>query len=307
MVNISQVIHQLILLFLLMLTGYLCRKKGLIQEDFCSALAGIVINLTLPANIISAGTSAKMTMGLWTVLYYVLTPCVMYAIALAAGGLFAKIFRVPARSVGLYRFMMAFSNTGFIGYPVMGAVLGTESFVLVSIFNLPFNLLVYSFGIFIISGKAGRFQLENLMTPCLAASLFSIAVKILQVRLPSLVTDFCNLLGGITVPSAMLIVGSILSTVVLKDLFSEWRLYALIFCKQLLLPLVFWVLFCSILTDRMLLYILVLTAALPCAANTSLLCAQYGEDEQLASMGVFLSTALSFLTIPIVVYMLQSI
>lgn len=85
----------------------------------------------------------------------------------------------------------------------MGAVLGTESFVFVSIFHLPFNIFVYSLGIYIISERMNSFRVRNLLTPCLAASVSSIMLGLFRVELPTIITDFCGMLGAATTHCAM--------------------------------------------------------------------------------------------------------
>lgn len=145
----------------------------------------------------------------------------MYGKALILARVFTVTLRVPKESAGLYHFMFAFSNTGFIGYPVMGAVLGTNSFVWVAIFNFPFSILVYSFGIFIISGSMGRFCLRDLLTPCFLTSVLSIVLGVFRLSLPGFLMDFCGLLGAMTTPCAMMIVGSVLASVALRDVFPS--------------------------------------------------------------------------------------
>lgn len=302
--DMTNVLHQMIILFFLMAVGFLCRKTGIIGENTCPVFANFVVNISLPASIISASASSDIPFGGATVLIYASTSCAIYVVALGIGRLFTKLFHVASEDAGLFRFMLAFSNTGFIGYPVMGAVLGTASFVFVSIFNLPFNIFVYSLGIYIISGRSGSFHIKGLLTPCLAASVFSIILGLFQFRLPSIIIDFCSILGAATTPCAMLVVGAILATVAVKDIFFQWKLYVLIVIELLILPILLLLILERLINDQMLLQIAVITAALPCATNTALLCTQYGGNEKLASEGVFISTFFSFFTIPVVLLLL---
>lgn len=304
--DMTNVLHQMTLLFLLMLVGFLCRKAGAIEENADAVFASFVVNITLPASIIGASTSSNIYFDGTTVLLYASVSGMIYVLALGVGRVFTKVFCVAPKDAGLYRFMLAFSNTGFIGYPIMGAVLGTESFVLVSIFHLPFNIFVYSLGIYIISERMNSFRVRNLLTPCLAASVSSIMLGLFRVELPTIITDFCGMLGAATTPCAMIVVGSILATVAVKDIFSQWKLYVLIMIKLLAFPFLLLFVLKKLIDDQMLLQIAVITAALPCATNTALLCTQYGGNEKLASEGIFVSTLLSFFTIPAVLSFLPA-
>lgn len=121
--DMTNVLHQMTLLFLLMLVGFLCRKAGAIEENADAVFASFVVNITLPASIIGASTSSNIYFDGTTVLLYASVSGMIYVLALGVGRVFTKVFCVASKDAGLYRFMLAFSNTGFIGYPIMALCL----------------------------------------------------------------------------------------------------------------------------------------------------------------------------------------
>lgn len=103
--DMTNVLHQMTLLFLLMLVGFLCRKAGAIEENADAVFASFVVNITLPASIIGASTSSNIYFDGTTVLLYASVSGMIYVLALGVGRVFTKVFCVApkdARIVSLY-------------------------------------------------------------------------------------------------------------------------------------------------------------------------------------------------------------
>lgn len=119
-----------------------------------------------------------------------------------------RLLRVRDAERGLYRFMFIFSNTGFLGYPVVESLLGSGAAFYVTIFVLFFQLFCWSYGASLMRGAARfRFQWKVLRQPCVAASLAAFAVYLSGWQPPALLHQTVKYVGDITSPVAMLIVG----------------------------------------------------------------------------------------------------
>ena len=109
-------------------------------------LSVLLLNVTLPALTLAAVMEGEKTLSNREVLLLFGLAALMYALFIALSFVIPKILRVPKEDVGLYRFMTIFSNIGFMGFPVVRAIFGSEAVFYAAIFNMPFNLLSFSLG-----------------------------------------------------------------------------------------------------------------------------------------------------------------
>ena len=85
--------------------------------------------------------------------------------------------------------MMMFGNVGFMGFPLTEALLGEEALIYAVIFNVIFNLLVYSLGIFMISKteEEFKFPIKKLLNVPLISACLSIVLYFCKIQLPNVV------------------------------------------------------------------------------------------------------------------------
>ena len=121
----------------------------------------------------------------------------------------------------------------------------------------------------------------------------------LRVPLPAVVLDGCAFIGQATSPCAMLIIGSVLGGVPLRKLFDEWRAIPYVLLRLGGVAFFVLLLLRFVNADPVLKGVLVLMAAMPAATNSTMLCSIYGGNRELSAKLIFLSTALSALTIPL--------
>ena len=106
--------------------------------------------------------------------------------------------------------MMAFGNVGFIGYPIVSALFGQQAVFYASVPQFSQHLFVFVLGSALVSGgQRIHFNPRILYSPAMIASYLSISSCLWAgVMCRRLSVSRCTLLGGITVPAALLIVGS---------------------------------------------------------------------------------------------------
>jgi predicted permease len=202
--------------------------------------------------------------------------------------------------------MTVFGNVGFIGFPVVSAIFGDSAIFYASIFNLPFNLLVYTIGVlFLTNGqKQGKMDWKLLVSPCVLASLVTLVIALGHIRVPSLVGEAMDLLGQVTTPAALLIIGSSLAKLPLKTVTGTPRIWGLAVLRLLVLPVLVWALLRLWLHNELILGIAVVITGMPVASVCTMLCLQYGGDQTAASQGTFVTTACSLVTIPLLASLL---
>lgn len=303
--NIQAITQQMIVLFILLIVGFFAAKKGYMEPVFNKRLSALVINISTPALILSSVMGGERILGNTDIFILLGISIATYVAVILLSMLVPKLLRCQPSDASLMRFMTIFSNTGFMGFPVVAALFGQSAVFYASIFGLPFNFLVYSYGIKLVSGgKTGGFDRKTLTSPCVVCSVLAIILYLLNIPFPELITLPLGYLADLTVPAAMLLIGASLAVVPLRSIFTEWRLYALSVIKLFLLPVLVYLVLRLLPIHEMMLKVTVVMWALPVATNATLLATQYGGDEAMASKGVLLTTLLSMATIPILMMLL---
>ena len=207
--------------------------------------------------------------------------------------------------------MTAFANVGFIGYPVTQAIFGDEAIFYTCVFNLPFNFLAFSVGVVFIqksaalmrgedvSGVKAAISWKTLLTPCLVTSIIAIILAFTGIKAPAIIGDTCKMLGDITTPAALMVIGSSLADMPVKEMFSNGKIYLFAAFRLLILPMAVFFLYRMFVTDTLLLGVCVIISAMPVATNGTMLCLQYNADEKLMAQGTFITTLASLVTIPV--------
>ena len=306
------IISQMIILFLILTLGYFIFKIKLVDDNFTKQLSALVIKVTMPALLLSSVLDITerqplrdvlTSFGIAVALFFIVMPIV--------GFLLAKLFRVKRNSTGLYVFMATFSNVGFMGFPVISALAGEVGLFYAAIYNLVFNVAVFTLGVWLVNhdkdGESSGFDIKLLMSPGVIAALLAIALYFMNIKLPVLLCDTIRSVGSITSPSAMLIIGCTLAKMDVKTVFSDWRLYPWILIKQIVIPILLWIPLAMIIKNEILLTVTFILFLMPVANNAVLFANTYNGDAELAARSVFLTTLFSLLTVPICVWAVQFI
>ena len=306
------IVSQMIILFLILTLGYFIFKIKLVDDNFTKQLSALVIKVTMPALLLSSVLDITerqplrdvlTSFGIAVALFFIVMPIV--------GFLLAKLFRVKRNSTGLYVFMATFSNVGFMGFPVISALAGEVGLFYAAIYNLVFNVAVFTLGVWLVNhdkdGESSGFDIKLLMSPGVIAALLAIALYFMNIKLPVLLSDTIRSVGSITSPSAMLIIGCTLAKMDVKTVFSDWRLYPWILIKQIVIPILLWIPLAMIIKNEILLTVTFILFLMPVANNAVLFANTYNGDAELAARSVFLTTLFSLLTVPICVWAVQFI
>lgn len=304
--DLSALMQTMVLLFATIAAGYAAVKLKLVDDNFSRSLSRLILFLLQVCMVLGSvlRTEHLLTNPQVLALTAIAIGCYVLLIAGALG--IAKLLRVPQNDRGTYQFLFVLSNVGFIGYPVVDALFGTNARFYVTIFILIFQLVAFTYGVFLMSGdrKHIRISKELLKKPVVVASVFAYLFYLTGLSAPQLLADTVSYVGNLTTPTSMLVIGCSLALVPIRSVFCNWRLYALLAVKMVLVPLLCYVVLQPVLHNELLLGIVVVMMAMPCATNATMLSVEYGGNTPLASSGIFLSTVLSIGTIPAIMWLL---
>ena len=317
------ILNQMVVLFLLLVVGFIGGKVKLISAETGKFLSKIVINITSPCTILTSVLGGEVNITAGETVVFLLISFLAYFLFILFSIPVVRVLGGDKSNRGLYSYMAAFGNTAFMGFPVIIAIFGNASAFYVALFNIPFVLLTFSVGIMLISNKAAsepgvegpaptsgkgtagwKFDPKILLNPMIVAAIVATAVAVSGFKAPYVVTEPVRLLGSITTPGSMLVIGATLAGVSFKEVFSEWRLYPVALIKLIIQPVLTWLIFKQFIASGMLLGVLVILSGMPTAAMAAMVAIEYGGNERIASGGVSMTTLMSGVTIPLIVYLL---
>jgi len=294
-------------LMTLMVLGLLLGRAKVLQADFNKGVNFLLLKVALPCLIVVSMqkpfSPTLATLGGWA---WLISFC-LYAGLFVASALLVRWTPFDEGKKGIYRFALMFSNVGFMGFPLMEALWGRDSVFLGALFNVNFNLFVFSVGIWVLTRHRGKSQVpwkEILLNPPLLATLLGFGLFLTSTALPPLVYKVTDTLGSLTTPLSMILVGSLLAQSSLRSVWKGKSLWGLAALRLLFIPVVVWALLLPWNLPREVTRLAILVAAMPAAANTSMLAVEHTERPQVAGQAVFLTTVLSFATIPLIVFLL---
>ena len=304
--DIKVVIGQMIVLFALMGLGFLLYRVNILDLKTNSKLTSLVLSVTTPCMVLNSVLCTKKYSDPQTIFTILGIAVVTYIVTPFIGILINKLLRVPTNQTGLYVFMTVFSNIGFIGYPIMKAIFGNDSVFHTSLFGMVFNIMLFTLGVYLIGiGQQGnnKLNLKNLITPGVICSFLALILYLLHLRAPQIVTDFTSMIGDMTTPLAMIIIGVTLGAMNIREVFNELRVYIYTIIKQLILPVITYPIIVFLIKDNYLRGLTLVMLSMPVGSSAVLFTNKYGGDSELAAKTIFMTTLISVFTIPLIVYM----
>lgn len=300
------VLNKIIGLFLIILVGVYGTKKKIINEEVNKGLRRILLEITLPLMIINSFTitfeeSMKKN---------VLMAFIYSIIFMIVGGIISYIFLLPLKSEKkrILHFANVFSNCGFIGFPLINSIYGAEGVVYTSIFNMIFTISLWTYGVMIFTNSLSKENIKKVfINPAVIAVYIGIVIMILKINVPSFIIDTTKIVGDMTAPISMIIVGSILSNVNVKDIFKEKSIYYGALIKLIIIPSILYLISILIKDKSNVINTLIILQGMPAAAMTSILAADYNTEKEYSAIVVFVTTLLSIITIPVLSQIISSI
>lgn len=294
---ITQILlQQTIIMFALMLLGLLLSRRGMITEQGGRDLSNVLLYAVIPCVILRSYMSEFSTEKLRAMGLSALIAVIAFAASIAVA------YLTCGTRHRIENFAVAFGNAGFIGIPLVTAVFGPEAAFYVVSFSTFANLLQWTYGIVIISGKKETMNLKMVfVNPVFISMVIGIALFVLQPTLPTVVTGTIGYIADGNTVLAMIILGYYLSKVQLRGLFADVRLYLFSALRLLVVPAVTILVFLPFPFARgEITLITLIAAATPIASSTAIFAQKFDQDYRRAVSYVCLSTILSVATLPLV-------
>lgn len=299
--DVSVLIPKMIVFVVLMVIGYLCAKSNFAGREFTKDASKMLINVFMTATIINSVLVSDARLSGGELLRVMLVLCLSVGVCWIVGAVSCRLLRLGDKAP-LFELLIAVMNNMFIALPVVEPIFGSQAVFYCALSCIPFNVLLYSFGIYRLQGGGGSaVRVKDIFSVPLLATVVALVIFLLHPPVPPVVKELASTMSAATMPLSMIIIGSSLSSVSLLDAFKNGKLYVMSAIRLLLCPLLVWLL-AGLLTDDLLLRTTAtVIAASPSGIIVSVLTIQYDRDAVFTSEGILLSTVFSMLTIPLIV------
>ena len=292
-------------LFALVVVGYVAGKLGYLGGDFARQLSRLVINITCPALILSSSMTGTLP-DRHFILPLLLISVITYIILAGIAFLLPRYLTKKKDDEGPIGFALMFGNVGFMGYPVVASIFGHEAVFYAAVLNVVNTFAVFTIGTLLITGKSEmegeRFQKKVLYSTPMLAAYLTMAIVALEIDyIPAAISQPLTMLGNITVPAALLIIGSSMSSLPLRSLLGNTTVYTTTLFRLVILPIGIHFLMSAIGFSPMVVNINTLVIAMPVATYGTILCLKYEKDTTMMTEVTFITTLLSMISIPLLV------
>lgn len=310
------IFNQIEILGILALCGIIAYRFKILHNSAKEVIEKLVFYITLPLLIITKLSSLTFTSEIiWNGLFIILSAYLILFIQIMVGKLSAKLFRLERPQAAIHCLHTMLGNIVFLGFPLLDALFPRgEAILYAAIYQLAMNTVMWTYGVYILnpaSKEKGLKNLEKLLNPNTIALNIGLLMMIFGIRLPRLLQASLGGLGQTTLYLAMIYIGILLAQIKIKDMLNSPHVFVLSFNKLFLLPIVFIFLFrflfemLNLEMNTIAFSVLILEAAMPCMTILVLLAKRFGADDQLAMKNFFVSTILSLLSLPFILYLLQ--
>lgn len=282
--------------------GFFLRKREIITEELQRGLSALLLSVILPFSILTSSDSVFTADMAEKLFLSGLISCGYYIAASAVMVLVLRVLKTEKSRRGIALTMAVFANVGFIGFPVVAELYGKEGTLYAVIYNLAYQVFLFTVGTALLSGKKKIDWKEMLLDPMTLSSLAAVLIFLSPCRFPALLSESFDNLGSMTVPLSMMIIGCDMAPVNLRVLFTDSLSYLVSGLRLLLFPALLALLLKYLEAPPSLARVMVLMTALPCGSLNVILAERYGCEKQFAAATVVQSMVLMILTIPVVLF-----
>ena len=287
-----------------MFPGYLLGKAKKAVAGHLSTMSAVLIYVCSPCMVVSSFLSMEYSsenmknMGL----FFLVSFAFEVAFLLTLFFIFRKKFHINK-----YRMLAIGStlgNCGFFGMPLIKALLPDHPEVACysSIFVISMNILVFTAAVYCLTQEKKYISLKSAtINPAVLSLLVALVLYVIGAReyIPDTCVNAIDLMGKMTTPVCMLILGIRLSTIKIKDLVSEPFVYFICIGKLIVFPLLAFAVAFVLPMPYSFKASLFILGAVPCASVILNMAEIHGKEQKLSANCILLSTLLCIFTIPV--------
>lgn len=298
-------ISQILILFIIMFIGAAAKKAKVLNSSIEDSISVLLIQIAMPALVISSTNFERTSEVLPNMLSILAITLVSYVLTIALCTAAVKGLRYDRKSANVFISLIVFANVGFMGYPVARAFFSEIGVFYATAANLVFTSFLWTYGILLFNSQ-GKPDFRKLLNIGTISALVAVFMFLFQVRLPYYIQTAFDLTGKMTTPLSMILIGAMIAEIDIAKLVSNKKVYLVAVIKLLIMPLATAFILKYLGFNDIVISICTLMAAMPSGATNAIFARQFDSEPLFASVGVFITTLLSILTLPFTVFVLTN-
>lgn len=305
--NIDVFFQQMVILAILIGVGFTIRKLKIIDKQSNVTLSRLLLKITVPATLISSISGRDLDASRGDLPWFFLMIIIAFAVMGIVSWIATRAMCVPKLERGAYINMGLFSNVNFMSIPIIANTLAPHhpnAMLYGILYNIIFNLTIFSMGMKFIGGKEAKLDWKLFCSPLMISALFAVVLFVMDLSLPTVINTSLSHLGALTAPVAMMLLGSTLAEMDIKEVFQGWRVYGISLVRLIIAPVAAYFVLLPIGLEPILFQSIIVMSVTPMAISVVMFTINYDIHQKIVGKGIFISTILSLATVPLLLFAL---
>ena len=303
--NFLTVGQQVLILFVLVLVGFVLGKKDVITDKGGKVCSDLALLIATPCVIINSFQREYSPEVLRELLIALLVAVGLHVLAIALTHI---VYRKDDPTSRVYRTSTVLSNAGFMGLPLQQALLGARGVMYGATYVVMMSVTMWSYGLLIMNRSEGKIPVKKMVfSPGVIGLVVGLLLFVCRITLPELLASPVKSLGALNTPLPMVFTGYYLAKIDMKKAFKNRSMYGAMVMRLIVVPIISAALMyvCGVRGDMLI--SMTVAASAPTAVAVAMFADRYRQDAETAVNLVSISTLLSVVTMPVIVSVVQTI
>ena len=303
------VLELTIKIMILAAIGFAAAKAGIIDDTGKEKLSSLLVNLLLPVSMIASSQQPFGMEHLKGAGSIVCIALIYYFLAFVIGIAVGRLTKMNADRTAMFTLLITFANTGFIGMPLLGQVIGETGTFYGAIYNSVFDVLYFSVGIYVLQGREnGHMDSRScLCNPMIGIAIITVFLYVLPWRFPTVITDSLTILGDCMMPVSMLIIGAEIAGMKVKRVLTDRASYGVSLFRMFLCPMITFCVMKLLHVEFEVAATAVVLCAMPSASLNVIMGQKYKNNAEFAAAAVMQNTMIMIGTLPFFTFLCENL
>lgn len=293
------IFSQILILVSFIAIGYGLKKSGKLPDDFNKGISNLLVYILVPFLIfenISENFNTDVLIEKKNII--LISVLIMFAFFLVAF-IFSRVLSKDSNERDIYMYSFSFPNYGYFGYPLVLAIFGELMLFDYIIFNIPFMILTYTFGVYTLDPNKSL-NLKKLINPIVISLVLGMIFGTFNIKTPQQITTIINMGSTCMAPMAMILTGVVFASKDLKNMLSNPKIYIACIVKMLIIPLIVIIIMSRFAVPEYISALIIPTLTLPPGLNGIIFPEANGRDSRTGAQLCLVSTLICFIAFPLV-------
>lgn len=296
--------NTIITLFVLVGFGFALKKLKVTDQRVDSFMSTFLVSYIVPVTMFQTAFTSFTMEHLKVSWKGILIAASSMLIIIVISSSLSRMLRHNIKRGGAFIAMSAFSNTIFVGLPIITGLFGDKGVPYLLLYFMANTIMFWTIGNYLLSRTkaSGRFSftvIKKLLNPAILGFLLGLAALFMEFPVPDYLLKSAKYLKDMMTPLSLIYMGSIIGSLTFKNLGNPLDTILIVLFRFVVSPLIVILLFKLVPMPLLMQKVFIISAALPVMGQVSIVSGKYGGDSGFAAFMTAFTTFLSLFTIPL--------